>query len=170
MNKNCKICWTILVIFFVANVALLSLWWLKSEKEGSTTVYKESSKDKARTRLRDHFRDELEMDESQFDGFNQMRNEHMQKIALHQMQIDSIDSLLKNITFSSVDNPEQIAIYADQMAEHHKQIELLNYSHYKSLRKNCRNDMQRERMDNTFRRLIEKKHKRHRRGRGSHKN
>lgn len=167
MIRNCRICWIILAVFFIANVALLSLWWLKSEKRGDYRKQRESYREKASSRLRDHFKKELEMNDAQFDLFNAMRQEHMEQVYLHQIQIDSLSKLLKNQTFSDIHNQELVNTYASELAELHKQLELLNYSHYKELRAKCSNDQQRERMDRVFRHLIEYKHKRHRRGRGS---
>ncbi|MCU4177379.1 hypothetical protein [Carboxylicivirga sp. N1Y90] len=159
MNKNCKLCWIILGLFFAANVVLLSLWWMSSQKKTDRSRGRGKMEMK---RLRQHLESNIGIDSVQFDVFNKLRHVHFEQLNHTKLKIDSIERLLRLETFT--DNSDSLKVYGliDEIAVYQKEVEMQNYIHYRKLRSVCKSEEQRKRLDSNFKNLIDKKHGRHR--------
>lgn len=159
MNKNCKLCWIILGLFFAANVALLSLWWMSSQKQSNRSRGRDKTEMK---RFREHLESNIGIDSMQFNEFNKLRHVHFEQLKQTKVKIDSIEKLLRLETFT--DNSDSIKVYGliDEIAAFQKEVEMQNYIHYRKLRSVCKSEEQRKRLDSSFKNLIDKKHGRHR--------
>ena len=166
MSRSCKICWIILAVFFVGNLVVLSLWLTNSGNSSQTGQLENKSKEKLKAQWKQRFMQKLDLDDAQYDEFERLRNQHLKDVFIYQKQIDSLKEGLMNQTFTKSSDSAVIHGNINEIAELQKEIEFLNFNHYRKVRSVCRNEDQREKLDQTFRHWMEKPPGRHRRGRG----
>lgn len=165
MSRGCKICWTILAVFLIANSVILLLW-LVDGKDGEDTAFDKNKKELFQRKIRSHFMQNVGVDSLQYEEMEAMRRAHLKNVFPYQKQIDSIQRLVMNQTFSANNDTNLVKQYISEISELQSEIEYLNFTHYKMVRSRCVNNDQRMRLDSTFRNLIDGSHNRHRRGRG----
>lgn len=170
MSRTCKICWTILAVFFVGNLVLLTLWLMSTNQEINIKNTTSRNYNEAKQRMRKHFMEQADLDTIQYEEFTRLRNQHMKVVNQYEKKIDSLKILLMNQTFSGNNDTLMVMTTIDEIAEQQKNIEWLNFRHYKAIRYRCRNEEQRQKLDQTFKHLMDKPRGRHRRGRGPRNN
>lgn len=167
MQKKCKLCWGILGIFLVANLVLLSVWWLDSRESRKIEPGSYEKPDFHRQRMHDFLLREAGVDEVQFDEMYKLWDQHSQVMRESRIELDSLRKILMNETFSDNTGDDRVNSIVDEMTRVQHRIEILNYHHFKLMRQVCKNNAQRARFDHIFRTFIEKKppHRRQRMGR-----
>jgi len=155
-------------VFFVGNLVVLSLWLTNSDNGSQTGQFENKNKEKLKAQWKQRFMQKLDLDDAQFDEFERLRNQHIKAIFTCQKQIDSLKEGLMDQTFTKSSDSAVVHVNITEIAELQKEIEFLNFNHYRKIRSVCRNEEQREKLDQTFRHWIENPPGRHRRGRGPH--
>jgi len=167
MKRPCKICWLILGLFLVGNFVLLGVWWLDDNHDNRFHKH-EFSKEDHRMRMREHLRDNADIDQAQFDEMYALWKKHAEVMNAYQTEIDSIRHILMDKTFSVENDETKVNLLLDNLALKQRQIEETNYHHFRNMRQVCKNDEQREMLDRMFRSYIDKRGpSKHRRGRRS---
>lgn len=155
MNRYCKICWIILVLFFFGNVIILGVWYYKHmgwhHDEG-----RKFSKEQFEQRFKMHLENEVGMDSIQYINVKSIQINHFKQLESLNFEIDSIKKLIMEITFSNEHDSLKIANYSGQIAEKQMEMEIANYDHYKSMRDICNSEIQKGKLDSLFISFIEK--------------
>ncbi len=168
MRRSCKICWIILAVFFIGNLVVFLIWLMNVNNVDMGSEVGKMGNEKAKEQWRQQFMEKVDWDTAQYKEFVRIRNQHMQEVRLYHNRIDSLRNLLMNQTFSGENDSVMVNRSIDEITELQKQIEIMNFYHYKTIRSKCKNDEQRARLDKTFRQMIDRPRGRHRRGRGPH--
>nr|WP_321451869.1 hypothetical protein [uncultured Carboxylicivirga sp.] len=166
MGRSCKICWVILAVFFVGNIIVLGLWLANSGDSNEAGGLKSANQEKVKKQWKQQFMKKLDLDTMQFNEFERLRGEHLSQIFTYQKQIDSLKEVLMNQTFTGEADTFVVDESIDKIAELQKNIEYLNFTHYRKIRKVCKSEEQKQKLDHTFRHWMEKPRGRHRRGKG----
>ena len=153
MRKNCKICWLILGLFLIGNLALLGVWWFDNDSKAN---YGEQryKKDGHRGNMREHLKQNAGINDEQFNEMYQLWKVHGKEMHKRQAELDSLRQKAMQETFKNITDSVSINQIFDQIALKQRGIEEANYHHFRKLRDICENDRQRDMLDKMFRSKI----------------
>jgi len=163
MKRNCKFCWVILGLFLLGNVLLLSVWWLRSERCDRSK--RRPSREKYTSQLRNFLSEKADVDSIQFAQISNLRDGYYELLEPLKNNVDSLRKKLAFYTFSDGKDTTVVANLVEEIVFNQREIEYLNCKHYKSVRKVCQSEEQKQKLDMAFRDFISK-HQKRRRGHG----
>ncbi len=171
MNRNCKICWIILGLFLIGNLAILGVWFIKDDDHRPYKNYKYKKEDH-RDQMRHHLREKAGVDNEQFEDMYRLWKEHGKRMYQYQNEVDSLKRQLMELTLTTDHKDSTVKTLLDELADKHRTVEEINYKHIRKMRAVCKTDEQREMLDKMFRGFMNKPwdERRHRNWRrGSHR-
>ena len=153
MKRNCKICWFLLIIFLIINVVISIIWFghIKRSRERAK-VSMEMRQEKWRNTDM-ILKDSVGLDTLQLLKLSELRVAHMENVKSYIKQADSLRGLIKEMTFSEQNQPDTVSRLINEMLTVEQQLEWLNYSHFKNIRKVCTAD-QVTKFDEFFKRTM----------------
>jgi len=165
MKRNCKICWLVLGLFLLGNVLLLSVWWFRSDRCDRDRGNRRSSREEYTNHMRHFLNEKANIDSAQFDQIANLRGDYYVQLEPLKQNVDSLRKELAFYTFSDGKDTAVIAHLIGEIVGNQREIEFLNYTHYKVVREVCYSEEQKQKLDQAFRDFVCKHHKR-RRGHG----
>ena len=151
----------------LGNVLLLSIWWLRGGRCDGDRGKGRSSREEYAKHMRLFLNEKAGIDSVQFEQISNLRTDYYVLLEPLRNNVDSLRKELAFYTFSDGKDTSVVAELVGEIVHNQREIEYLNCKHYKSVRKVCRSEEQKQKLDQAFRNFVSKHHKR-RGGRGRH--
>lgn len=165
MKNTCKLCWIILGLFLLGNLIILSVWWISSDRTVEPEV-RRFDKEEHRLQMRDNLLQNTNINEKQFDEMYGLWQEHSKRMFKCQAELDSLRQALMFETFSDSTDSSKVNLLIDELSIKQRNIEEVNYQHFRKLRNICETDEQRQMLDKLLRtRMMDDGHRKRFRGR-----
>ena len=158
MDKKCKICWSLLILFLVLNVVFIGIWIEKTDVGRSTLVKGdkvERSSPKSKNRYKNYLMKELNMDSLQAIKYIALKRKHVTEMKQALRKIDSLRVLLGNEVFSEVQDSNRIALLIEDITKQKMMFEWKNINHLKDV-KSILSEEQRLAFDKMHKKMMSK--------------
>ena len=156
MDKKCKICWSLLILFLVFNIIFIGIWASKTavkKKEKTETTVKGQTRGERKYGY--YLIKKLDMDSAQAKVYFELKRKHAQKMRETTKQIDSLRVLLGRQVFSEDQDSAKIAELIKEITTKKMEFEWDNINHLKDI-KSILTEEQRETFDEIHRKMMMK--------------
>jgi len=157
MDKKCKICWGLLILFLVLNVIFIGVWVSKTasvQKEGIPAIT-DKKKSMAERKYGRFLVKKLDMDSTQAKVYFALKKKHAEQMRKTSGQIDSLRILLGKQVFSEDQDSSVVADLIKQITEKKMEFEWANINHLKDV-KSILTPEQREKFDELHKNMMMK--------------
>ncbi len=156
MDRKCKICWGLLILFLVLNIGFIAVWVSKTAvKKGEPVVSIVKNKESAGKKYGYYLVKKLDMDSTQAKVYFKLKKEHTKKMRETSKQIDSLRVLLGKQVFSEEQDSATVAKLLKQITKKKMEFEWANINHLKDI-KSILNEEQRIKFDDIHREMMMK--------------
>jgi len=156
MDKKCKICWLLLILFLVLNILFIGVW-INRTNERNTTLIKDSKIDKSGTKTQKKYRNylvtELKMDSVQAKEYSDLKGKHSADMKETMRKIDSLRVLLGNEVFSEAQDSARLSELIENITTQKVIFEWNNINHLKDV-KSILNEEQKISFDKLHKRMM----------------
>ncbi len=156
MDKKCKICWGLLILFLVLNIIFIGVWVNRTAtgKEGiSATI--EKKKKYSERKYGYYLVKKLDMDSTQAKVYFALKKKHAKQMGMISGQIDSLRMLLGTEVFSEEQDSARVAELIKQITVKKMEFEWDNINHLKDV-KSILTEEQREKFDEIHKNMMMK--------------
>ena len=158
MKNKCTLCWSILGFFLIANMVLLGLWWF-DKKEEKIPENDKIEQPEFRNRMQDLLSREAGVEKEEFEEMFKLMSQHKRGMWKYKADLDSLRRVLMDQTFSYDEGDEKINEIIDKMTVLQREVELMNYHHFRQMRAVCKDDNQREKLERLYKNFSDRHHR-----------
>ena len=157
MDKKCKICWGLLILFLLLNIIFIGIWVSKTavQKDEIPEAFKSDKKSQVERKYGYYLVKKLSMDSVQAKVYFKLKKEHAQQMRATTKQIDSLRVLLGKQVFSEDPDSARVAELLKEITTKKMEFEWDNINHLKDV-KSMLTEEQREKFDEMHRSMIMK--------------
>lgn len=158
MDKKCKICWSLLILFLVLNVVFIGIWIEKTDVVENTLVKGdrvERGGSRSKNRYKNYLMKELDMDSLQAKEYIALKRKHVTEMKQAMKKIDSLRVLLGNEVFSEEQDSVRIAELIEDITTQKMMFEWENINHLKEV-KSILSEEQRMTFDKMHKKMMSK--------------
>ena len=154
MDKKCKICWGLLLLFLVLNIIFIGVWVNKTviEKKG-IPISIEKKKKYSERKYGYYLVKKLDMDSTQAKVYFALKKKHAKQMGLISGQIDSLRMLLGTEVFSNEQDSARVADLIKQITLKKMEFEWDNINYLKKV-KSILSQEQREKFDEIHKNMM----------------
>jgi len=158
MDKKCKICWSLLILFLVLNTVFIGIW-IEKTNVGKSRLVKDSkverSSSKSQSRYKNYLIKELKMDSLQAIEYVALKRKHVNEMQETMKGIDTLRILLGDEVFSEVQDSVRIAELIEDITAQKMIFEWKNINHLKDV-KSILSEEQRNTFDKLHKKMMSK--------------
>ncbi len=157
MDKKCKICWLLLILFLVLNIVFIGIWVTRTEVSSSVTKKEmsEQRNSKFHGKYKNYLVKELKMDSIQAKKYYKIKRGHTKRMLETIKNIDSLRRILGNEVFSEEMDSAEVAELIEVITTQKMIFEWNNINHLKEV-KSILNDEQRIAFDKLHKKMMSK--------------
>ncbi len=158
MDKKCKICWSLLILFLVLNIIFIGIWIEKTDVVKSSLVKGdkvERTDSKNKNRYKNYLVKELKMDSLQAKEYVALKRKHVKEMQKAMRRIDTLRVMLGDEVFSEVQDSARIAELIEDITAQKMFFEWKNINHLKDV-KSILSEEQRVTFDKLHKKMMSK--------------
>jgi len=157
MDKKCKICWSLLILFLLLNIVFIGIWVSKTtvQKDKIPEILSNNKKSQVERKYGYYLVKQLKMDSAQAKVYFKLKKEHSQQMRSTTKQIDSLRVLLGKQVFSEEQDSARVAELLKEITTKKMEFEWDNINHLKDI-KSMLTDEQREKFDEIHKNMMMK--------------
>jgi len=156
MDKKCKICWGLLILFLLLNIIFIGVWVSRTavQKEKVPVTFG-NKKNSGERKYGYYLIKKLDMDSVQAKVYFELKREHSRKMRSISKQIDSLRVLLGKEVFSEKQDSARVAELIKEITTKKMEFEWDNINHLKNI-KSMLTEEQREKFDEIHKAMMMK--------------
>ncbi|NPA35411.1 MAG: periplasmic heavy metal sensor [Chlorobi bacterium] len=155
MDKKCKICWGLLLLFLLLNIIFIGIWVSRTTVQNEPLNTEVVKKAPVERRYGQYLIKKLNMDSAQAKVYFRLKKKHAEQMRATTKQIDSLRVLLGKQVFSEEQDSVRVAELIEEITTKKMEFEWDNINHLKEI-KSMLTDEQREQFDEIHKNMMMK--------------